>query len=99
MLKLFLIKTLLQDEVPAQAYGRLLLVPGAKPPVALQARGRQVCTCFNVAEPQILAALARCSGPADAQLAQLQGELKCGTNCGSCVPELKRMLRLQLSAA
>lgn len=93
------IKTLLQEEVPAQAYGRLLLVPGAKPPVALQAKGRQVCTCFNVAEPQILATLARCSGPADAQLAQLQGELKCGTNCGSCVPELKKLIRGQLQAA
>lgn len=93
------VKTLLQDEVPAQSYGRLLLVPGAKPPVAVQAKGRQVCTCFNVAEPEILATLGRCSGPADARLAQLQGELKCGTNCGSCVPELKRMLRTQLSAA
>ncbi|MDB5930425.1 MAG: assimilatory nitrate reductase alpha subunit apoprotein, partial [Polaromonas sp.] len=28
------ITTLLRDELPAQAYGRLLLLPGAKPPVA-----------------------------------------------------------------
>ena len=27
------------------------------------------------------------------RLASLQGQLKCGTNCGSCVPELKRILR------
>ena len=32
-------------------------------------------------------------------LAQLQGELKCGTNCGSCVPELKKLIRGQLQAA
>jgi assimilatory nitrate reductase catalytic subunit len=23
----------------------------------------------------------------------LQGSLKCGTNCGSCIPELKRLVR------
>lgn len=87
------IKTLLQDQLPAQAYGRLLLAPGAKAPVAVQARGKQVCTCFNVTDTQITDHLAACHGSEDARLAQLQGALKCGTNCGSCVPELKRMVR------
>ena len=87
------IKTLLQDELPAQAYGRLLLAPGAKAPVAVQARGKQVCTCFNVTDAQITDQLAGCHGSEDARLAQLQGALKCGTNCGSCLPELKRMVR------
>ena len=93
------IKPLLQDELPAQAYGRLLLVPGARAPVAVQARGRQVCTCFNVAEPEINAALETCRGEPEQQLAQLQGSLKCGTNCGSCIPELKRMIRAQARVA
>ncbi|MGZ5195744.1 MAG: nitrate reductase [Ramlibacter sp.] len=87
------IKTLLQDELPAQAYGRLLLVPGAKPPVAVQSRGKQVCTCFNVTDAAIGDYLAGCVGPDEARLASLQSALKCGTNCGSCVPELKRMVR------
>jgi assimilatory nitrate reductase catalytic subunit len=87
------VKPLLQDELPAQAYGRLLLQPGAKAPVAVVARGRQVCTCFNVAEPDILAARASCTGTPEQQLGQLQERLKCGTNCGSCIPELKRLLR------
>ena len=87
------IKPLLQDELPAQAYGRLLLVPGAKAPVALAARGKQVCSCFDVSETQIVAVLQKAAGTADAQLAQLQGELECGTNCGSCVPELKRLVQ------
>ncbi len=87
------IKTLLQDALPAQAYGRLLLVPGAKAPVAVQSRGKQVCTCFNVTDEAIQSHLAGCSGTEDARLASLQGTLKCGTNCGSCVPELKRMVR------
>ncbi|MEO8151455.1 MAG: molybdopterin-dependent oxidoreductase [Rhizobacter sp.] len=93
------IKPLLQDELPAQVYGRLLLVPGARAPVAVQARGKQVCTCFNVTEPEIVSTLERCSGSEDQRLAELQGALKCGTNCGSCIPTLKRMVRAQLSAA
>jgi assimilatory nitrate reductase catalytic subunit len=43
--------------------------------------------------------LERCPGPADAQLAQVQDELKCGTNCGSCVPEIRRIVQLKQSAA
>ena len=87
------LKTLLQEELPAQTYGRLLLVPGAKAPVAVQSRGKSVCTCFNVTDAAITAELAHCHGTDDDRLAQLQGKLRCGTNCGSCLPELKRMVR------
>ncbi|MES2944936.1 MAG: molybdopterin-dependent oxidoreductase [Pseudomonadota bacterium] len=100
------IKTLLQDELPAQAYGRLLLLPGAKAPVAVQSRGKLVCTCLNVTDAAIEAHLASLSqGVAlggdgagflatdEERLASLQNTLKCGTNCGSCVPELKRLVR------
>jgi assimilatory nitrate reductase catalytic subunit len=93
------IKTLLQDELPAQAYGRMLLVPGAKPPLAVQARGKQICTCFNITESDIATQLSRCKGNEDQRLAQLQGALKCGTNCGSCLPEVKRMVRLSIPAS
>ncbi len=87
------IKTVLQEQLPAQTYGRLLLVPGSKAPLAVQSRGKQVCACFNVTEPAIYDTLTSCTGSPDERLAQLQGALKCGTNCGSCVPELKRMVR------
>ncbi|MDB5875262.1 MAG: assimilatory nitrate reductase alpha subunit apoprotein [Ramlibacter sp.] len=87
------IKTLLQDELPAQSYGRLLLVPGAKAPVAVQSRGKQVCTCFNVTDAAITDHLAHSTGSETDRLASLQAGLQCGTNCGSCVPELKRMVR------
>lgn len=89
------IRTLLQDELPAQSYGRLLLVPGAKAPVAVQSRGRQVCTCFNVSDAAIQVHLASSTGGEADRLASLQGTLKCGTNCGSCIPELKKMVRMQ----
>ena len=50
-------------------------------------RGRTVCNCFDVAEAEIDAFLAR-SNSFDA----LQESLKCGTNCGSCLPELRRKI-------
>ncbi|WP_339092907.1 nitrate reductase [Variovorax paradoxus] len=87
------IATLLREELPAQTYGRMLLSPGARAPVAVQSRGRTVCTCFDVADAAIQSELVRCSGTPDERLARLQGALKCGTNCGSCIPELKRMVR------
>ena len=86
------IKALLQDELPAQAFGRLLLLPGAKAPAAVQARSPQVCACFNVSQAAITQQLASCSGAADQRLVQLQTALKCGTNCGSCLPELKKLV-------
>jgi assimilatory nitrate reductase catalytic subunit len=100
------IKTLLQEELPAQAYGRLLLLPGAKPPVAVQSRGKVVCSCFNVSDTAIDEALVSInSGPSALvsnekdKLAALQAALQCGTNCGSCVPELQRRVRAVSAAA
>jgi assimilatory nitrate reductase catalytic subunit len=102
------IKTLLQDELPAQAYGRLLLLPGAKAPVAVQSRGKPVCTCLNVTDSAIAAQLAAIHAEAGStamrqseagQLANLQAALHCGTQCGSCVPELKRLVRASQPAA
>ena len=90
------IRTLVKDELPAQAYGRRLLAASATPPVAIAERGRQVCTCFNVTEPQIVEQLGRCEGSAEARLSQLQGALKCGTNCGSCLPVLRGLVKASI---
>ena len=93
------IKTVLEGELPAQTYGRLLLSPGAKAPVAVKARGALVCTCLNVTDAAIDAHLATAQGNEAERLTSLQAALKCGTNCGSCVPELKRRVRSAKSAA
>ena len=89
------IKAVLEGEQPAQTYGRLLLSPGAKAPVAVQTPGKVVCTCLNVTDEAINAQLAATPDGAtdEERFAQLQAALQCGTNCGSCVPELKRQLR------
>ena len=86
------IRPLLQEELPAEAYGRSLLAGGAKPPLPVAARGRQVCSCFDVSESEIAACLQGLSAPVEAMLKGLQAELKCGTNCGSCLPELRRIV-------
>ena len=89
------IKTLLQDEQSADRYGRLLLRPGAEAPVTVVARSPQVCACFNVGEEAIRNTVARCAGTENERLASLQDQLKCGTNCGSCLPELRRLIRAE----
>jgi assimilatory nitrate reductase catalytic subunit len=57
--------------------------------------GKQLCSCFGVSEAQVHACLAKSEGDATERLAAVQEALKCGTNCGSCVPELKRLIRPQ----
>ncbi|MDO8340947.1 MAG: molybdopterin dinucleotide binding domain-containing protein, partial [Candidatus Woesebacteria bacterium] len=71
-----------------------LFAPLATPPAAGPARGRIVCNCFDVSENEIRADLA-----AGLDLAALQGKSKCGTNCGSCLPELKRLAAKTEAAA
>jgi bacterioferritin-associated ferredoxin len=51
-----------------------------------RARARIVCNCFDVAENEIRADLA-----AGLDLAALTEKSKCGSSCGSCRPELRRM--------
>jgi len=96
------LKEYLEGEQPVAALGRLLLMPSAKAPQGFKARGRIVCNCFNIAETEIGEALAKQDwinqGTPDAVLASLQGQLKCGTNCGSCVPELKKIIVLHTPA-
>ncbi|RYF81532.1 MAG: nitrate reductase [Comamonadaceae bacterium] len=87
------LRTLLQDQLPAQSLGRQLLAATAAAPKGVAARGKVVCSCFGVPENSIQIHLARCEGNEDERLAALQGALKCGTNCGSCVPELRRLVR------
>jgi assimilatory nitrate reductase catalytic subunit len=56
--------------------------------------GQVVCSCVGVRDQAIQDFLLRTPGSESAQLDQLQAHLKCGTQCGSCVPQLKRMIRL-----
>ncbi|KRB88619.1 nitrate reductase [Noviherbaspirillum sp. Root189] len=76
--------------------GRLLLMPSTQAPQGFKSRGRIVCNCHNVAESEIHGMLDKHDwineGTPEMALASLQGTLKCGTSCGSCVPELKKII-------
>ena len=67
--------------------------------MAVQSRGKQICTCFNVTESAIATQLGHCKGNEDQRLVQLQAALQCGTNCGSCLPEVKNLVRLSIPAS
>jgi assimilatory nitrate reductase catalytic subunit len=82
--------------------GRLLLAPGNKAPDGYTARGRRVCSCFDVDEAAIgnvLGAAFKTGGSHEALLAHLQRTLGCGTECGSCLPEVRRLVATTLASA
>ncbi|MCM0044814.1 MAG: molybdopterin-dependent oxidoreductase [Burkholderiaceae bacterium] len=86
------LRAFLEQAQPVSALGRQLLQPSAHAPQGFRERGKVVCHCFNVAESDIDRVLLEAGGAdAEARIGLLQQALKCGTNCGSCLPELKRM--------
>ena len=74
---------------------RWLLAPVSAPPgnAAANTRGKTLCNCLNVSECAVCAGISR-----GLDLDGLRQELKCGTSCGSCVPEIKRLLAQQPTA-
>ena len=83
---------LLQDGLPARPFGQALLSGRASAPMAVAPRAPQVCNCFDVSQAKIVATLASCTGGADARLAQVQDKLRCGTQCGSCLPAVRALV-------
>ena len=48
-----------------------------------------VCSCFKVSQERIVDAIQNGAGSSK----ELGIELKCGTNCGSCIPELNTLVK------
>ena len=70
---------------------RWLLAPLSAPPGgATISTDRTLCNCMNVSQSKVRAGIER-----GLDLAGLTQELGCGTSCGSCVPEIKRLLASQ----
>ncbi|MDE1942213.1 MAG: molybdopterin-dependent oxidoreductase [Betaproteobacteria bacterium] len=67
---------------------RWLLAPMSMPPDRLPPTGRAICNCHNVTESQIVKEIRN-----GATLDQLKASLRCGTQCGSCLPEITQMIR------
>jgi assimilatory nitrate reductase catalytic subunit len=66
---------------------RRMLLSG-KPPQGLASAGPVVCACFGIGRTTISDAIA--AGARSAT--EIGMRLKAGTNCGSCIPELKRLI-------
>jgi len=93
------LRALLEADQTLPGPGRHLLAPGALASKTAAPRSPQVCTCFNVDEAAIRAELRRCRGTSvEARVAELQSALKCGTNCGSCLPALRMLARDAVAA-
>jgi assimilatory nitrate reductase catalytic subunit len=67
---------------------RMALLTG-KPPLGGADVGAIICACFNVGEKTIKAAIKGKGLTTHQQVGQC---LKAGTNCGSCIPEIKALL-------
>jgi assimilatory nitrate reductase catalytic subunit len=80
------LKEVMRNGMPVGALRHWLLAPIATSPTPAAARGRIVCSCLDVSEAEIRAAVA-----GGARLEELKSRLRCGTECGSCVPELRRL--------
>jgi assimilatory nitrate reductase catalytic subunit len=80
------LRELIEGATDCEPLRPLLLAPLATAPAGVAAQGRVVCDCVNVSENAIKGLL---DGGADFD--GLRERLRCGTECGSCVPELKRM--------
>jgi assimilatory nitrate reductase catalytic subunit len=77
-----------------------LLVGSASAPAGFKARGNVVCNCFDVSENEIVEFCASAKHINGAKkLAALQETKKCGTNCGSCLPELRTLIAASANAA
>jgi len=81
------LKQVMQEGQFTAELRRWALAPLSAPPTGQKSRGKIVCNCFDVSENEIIET---CEMGADLQT--LQSKLKCGTNCGSCLPELKRLV-------
>ena len=84
---------LLQQAQPAAGFGRALLAASPQPPQPVRPRSAQVCACHDVGEEAITTTLQQCEGDAAQRLNQLQARLRCGTECGSCLPALKALVQ------
>ena len=80
------VKDLFAKDALSDEQRRMLL--SGKSVDGLASSGPIVCACFGVGRATICDAIA--AGAASAS--EIGAQLKAGTNCGSCIPELKRLI-------
>jgi assimilatory nitrate reductase catalytic subunit len=68
---------------------RVFVLAGAPAGAALEAAGKTICACFGVGLSTLHGAIAQ---RRLTSVAEIGAVLRAGTNCGSCIPELKAIL-------
>ena len=81
------LKDAISDDVLDPDLLRWAVAPISTPPAKLLRSSPVVCKCADITQAQIEAGIAR-----GLDLAGLQNELKCGTFCGGCLPEVKKII-------
>jgi len=91
----------LQADAALEMPARRMLAPGARERGGASAApaSPQLCTCFDVSVARACEALATATGDAAERVARTQSTLRCGTNCGSCLPHLRRLAQEQIDLA
>jgi len=77
---------------PVAPVRRFLLAPTGQAPAGVVRRGRTVCACLDVTDSAIGEAATRIELDGDARVRAVCEALRCGTNCGSCMPEVRRLV-------
>jgi assimilatory nitrate reductase catalytic subunit len=93
------LREMLEQGQDISAIGSRVLLASSHAPSGFKARANTVCNCMAVTSEQITQSLAQCDS-GDIKTAQLhvQTSTGCGTQCGSCVPELKGLVTQHCSA-
>jgi assimilatory nitrate reductase catalytic subunit len=84
------------EKLPSTEWFNQALASASNDPIMLlsgqvssaEDKGKLICSCFEVGEKQIQQAIKEGCDSVE----MLGKKLKCGTNCGSCIPELKGFL-------
>jgi len=94
------LRAFLEQGIDVKSLGQSLLLPVSEAPIALKKKSRAICNCFNVSEDTIQQCLSKMqtTSNTDEAMTFLQNETLCGTNCGSCKPEVKQMITLYLKS-
>jgi assimilatory nitrate reductase catalytic subunit len=81
------LKNMMLERASLDAVRPWILAPVSSPPQGSLSRGAIVCNCLNVSASEI-----REDAAAGLDFTACQAKRKCGTSCGSCVPEVKRII-------
>jgi assimilatory nitrate reductase catalytic subunit len=91
------LRAMMDQLIDTSSLGRMMLAPSKKPPIPIQASTPPICNCYNVSAHTIYEVVKN-AGYQELELSfqKLQEKTQCGSNCGSCKPEVKKLIQTYL---